>query len=339
MASPDRKTSHPLTEDLARDPFAFDFFRAVRLLEASHPELPRIGQSLSPSQDAVRFRQNPSLEFAPSALESFRKSPEKNYAELYVRFFGLFGPNAPLPPHLTEYARERILHHDDHTFSAFANVFHHRLISFFYRAWAENQKAVDLDRDEEARFPIYVGSFFGLGTEAMQNRDPVQDAAKLFFSGRLAPATRNAEGLQCILSEYLGIKTEIQTFVGRYLDLPPDSVCQVGGSPETGSLGVSSIVGSRVYDCQLNFRIRLGPMSLTDYERLLPGGWAFERVRYWILNYCGEHFFWDLQLVLKADQVPETRCGKGARLGWTTWLSSSPPKHDVDDLIVTPPNN
>ena len=338
MAGTDRQTPDHLIDELERNPFAFDFFRAVRLLESSRPDLPRVGHSLSPTEDALRFRQNPSLEFAPSSLEKLKRLPEKEYAELFVRFFGMLGPNAPLPPHLTDYARERILHHDDRTFSAFLDVFNHRLISFFYRAWAANQKTADYDRPKDARFPLYVGSFFGLGMESLQNQDVVQDSAKLFFAGRLAPAVRNAEGLEAILSEYLGIKTEVQTFVGRYMELPADSLCQIGGSPDTGSLGVNSIVGSRFYECQLNFRIRLGPMSLADYERLLPGGSAFERVRYWIFNYCGEHFFWDLQLVLKASEVPSTRCGGDARLGWTTWLSTNPPKRDADDLIVTPPN-
>lgn len=336
MASPDRKTSDRLIGEIGRNPYAFDFFRAVRLLENARRDLPRIGHSLTPAQDSVRFRQNPSLEFAPSTLEAARSLPDREYSELFVRFFGLLGPNAPLPPHLTEYARERILHHDDRTLAAFLDVFHHRLVSFFYRAWAENQKAVDLDRPEDARYALFIGSFFGLGTEALQHGDAVPDAAKLYFAGRLAPSARNAEGLGQILGDYFGIPTEIQTFVGQYLDLPADSLCRLGASPDTGRLGVNAIAGSRVYDCQLHFRIRLGPMSLADYQRLLPGGEAFGRLKYWVLNYCGEQYFWDVQLVLRAADVPPTRCGGGARLGWTTWLGDRPHARDADDLIVSP---
>ncbi len=65
---------------------------------------------------------------------------------MLVRFFGLFGPNGPLPIHLTEYAHERQLQAKDNTFVEFCNVFHHRLLSLFYRAWAVNQKSVDFDR-------------------------------------------------------------------------------------------------------------------------------------------------------------------------------------------------
>ena len=339
MAVTDGQTPNHLIEELARNAFGFDFFRAVRLLENSRPDLPRMGCSLSPRQDAVRFCQNPSLAFSPSTLESLQQHTEDPFPKLYVRFFGLLGPNAPLPPHLTEYAHERILHHGDRTFAAFLNIFNHRLISFFYRAWSANQKAADLDRLKDQRFAFFLGSFLGIGTEALQNRDAVQDWAKLYFAGRLACQTRNAEGLQAILKEYFEIPTQVQTFVGRWMTLPADSVCKLGDSPATGSLGTTTIMGSRIYECHLNFRIRLGPMKLFDYERLLPSGGAFQRLRYWVLNYCGEHFFWDAQFVLEAREVPETRLGSAGRLGWTTWLKSQPFVQDAEDLVLNPPEN
>ena len=118
------------------------------------------------------------------------------------------------------------------------------------------------------------------------------------------------------MREYFHIPAEVQPFTGRWLHLPSDSLCQVGKSPESGSLGVNSIVGSRFWDSQLSFRMRFGPMGLADYERMLPKGDSFERLKYWVLNYCGEHFFWDVQLVLRADEVPSVCLGKSGRLGW-----------------------
>jgi type VI secretion system protein ImpH len=322
-------------EQLTADPFGFDFFRAVRALECSRPDLPRIGYSLSPAEDPVRFCQNPSLLFAPSTLQAFeRRSPA---ARLFVHFFGLFGPNAPLPPHLTEYARERQLNFGDNTITGFFNVFNHRLISFFYRAWAANQKVVDYDRPEDQRFSNFVGSFLGIGMESLLRRDPIPDSAKLFFAGRLACQTRNAEGLEAIIQSYFGIATDVQAFSGRWFTLPEDSLCDLGGSPESGALGLTAIVGSRFWDCQLSFRIRLGPMKLVDYERMLPSGSSFPRLKSWVLNYCDEHFNWDVQMVLAAGEVPDSRLGQAGRLGWTTWLKTKPFTKDADDLILQPP--
>jgi type VI secretion system protein ImpH len=56
-----------------------------------------------------------------------------------------------------------------------------------------------------------------------------------------------------------------------------------------------------------------------------------------VLNYCGEHFFWEVQLVLRADEVPAARLGVSTRLGWTSWLKTKPFAHDADELILTPP--
>lgn len=336
MANPDRPVPDPLIEEIAKNFFAFDFFRAVRLLECRHPELPRIGHSFSPSQDPVRFGQRPSLTFAPSTLEPPTVGAN-GIPKVFANFFGLFGPHGPLPLHLTEYAHERERHFDDPTITGFLNLFHHRLFSFFYRAWADNQKALDLDRLDEQRFALYLGSFFGIGMEAMQNRDAVSDSAKLYYSGRLACQTRNAEGLEAIIGDFFGMKTEFQTFSGRWLELPPDCLCQLGVSPETGSLGVTSLVGSRFWDCQLSFRIRMGPLSLADYQRMLPTGKSFQRLRSWVLNYLDERLNWDLQLVLQAAEVPSVSLGQAGQLGWTTWLKTGPFTRDPDDLILIPP--
>jgi type VI secretion system protein ImpH len=341
MADSNGNTTNPLIEKLLKQPYGFDFFLAVRLLESQRPDLPRVGYSLAPAEDSIRFSQRPSLRFAPSALDSVQRSgnPPDAIVRMAVSFFGLFGPNAPMPPHITEYVLERELHYKDTTITAFLNLFHHRLIAMFYRAWAASQKAVDSDRPADQRFATYIGSLFGVGMETLQNRDSVPDTAKLFFAGRLASQTRNAEGLEAILRQYFHIPAEVQPFTGRWLHLPDDSICCLGQSPENGTLGVNTIVGERFWDCQLSFRTKFGPMSLKDYERMLPKGPAFERLRFWVLNYCDEHFFWDAQLVLRAEEVPPTRLGQSTRLGWTSWLQTVQPTKDADDLVLNPPDN
>ena len=414
MADTNGNTPDPLIERLAKRPYAFDFYRAVRLLESQRPELPRMGFSISPEEDPVRFWQNPSLRFAPASLDSVRPGTAETPPRMAVNFFGLFGPNAPLPPHITEYVMEREMHHHDHTITAFFNVFHHRLISLFYRAWASSQKAVDLDRPEGQRFATYIGSLFGIGMDALQGQDAVPDKSKLFFTGRLSSQTRNREGLEAILREYFHLQVQLEPFIGRWLHLPEDSLWQLGGGSagsrfgfravggrfgelaaggrygglgagggggyddstdsgnksgeagtegavggfmlggvsrraglgggsgddtSVGRLGIDTILGSQFWDCQLSFRMRFGPMSLEDYMRMLPNGESFKRLKDWVLNYCGEHFFWSVQLVLLAAEVPMTRLGQRNGLGWTTWLKTKDFAHDADDLILHPPND
>lgn len=338
MAGPRRQKTVDIIQALQEKPYGFDFFRAVRLLETRFRHWPRLGKSLSPRQDPVRFKQNPSLAFAPSTLEGFEPGNEDRPSRLYLNFLGLFGPNGPLPLHITEYARDRQFNARDGTLVGFFDVFHQRLLSLFYRAWAVNQKSVDMDRPEESRFATYIGSLCGIGMESLRNRDAVHDWAKLFYSGRLVCQTRNAEGLEAIIADYFGLRTVIETFSGHWLSLPENSRCVLGASPETGTLGVTAIVGARLWDCQLKFRIRLGPMSLSDLYRLLPAGESFRRLRTWVLNYVNLEFFWDAQLVLKREEVPETSLGHAGMLGWTSWIRSKPFEHDADDLVINGSN-
>jgi len=378
-----------LLKSLAAEPWRYDFFHAVRLLENHFRQMPRVGWSLRPAEDPVRFAQRPSLAFPSATIEAFEPAggppadpsagspagpaaatdelpgagpptgPETRPGappRLYVQHFGLFGPNGALPLVWTEYAFTRQKHHGDRTFAAFVNVFQHRMYSFFYRAWASSQKTVDLDRTrgagqggasaaadrpaphpgDEEKFAVFVGSLFGIGLESLRAVDRVPDHAKLYYSGRLAAPQRNAEGLEAILSDYFGLPCQVQQFAGVWLNLPPGCECRLGDSPATGRLGVNTIVGERVWDCQLNFRIRFGPTRLADFERLLPGSRSFVRLRDWVRNYCGEHYSWELQLVLARQEVPELQLGGGARLGWTTWLKTKPFERDAEDLVFCP---
>ena len=319
----------------APSPYEIDFFLALRRLQSKSPERPRIGESLRPSEDIVQLHQPPDLRFAPSSISAWHEGENGKLPRIEVNFMGLFGPNGALPLHLTEYAEDR-LREGDKTLVAFANIFHNRLISLFFRSWAAHQKTVDFDRPEGQRFKKYLGSLIGIGMPSLENRDDVHDTAKIYFSGRLSPQNRSAEGLAAILSEYYGVPADIESFSGRWLRLPERDTCQLGDSKATGLLGQTVIVGSRIWECQTKFRIRLGPMGFQDLLQILPATDSFNRLKTWVLNYIGKELEWDVQMVLKASEVPTMQLGKDAYVGWTTWLSSTPPAHDVDDVIFNP---
>jgi len=334
MEAPSRQETIDLIRRIAEKPYDFDFFRTVRLLEATRPELPPLGETLSPKQDLVRFKQKPSLAFAPSTLSACEPGHQERPPQIFVNFTGLLGPNGPLPVFVTEFAHDRQHNGHDSTMVSFFDIFHQRILSLFYRAWAANQKSADLDRPKDSRFADYIGTLFGIGMDSLKNRDAVPDWSKLYFSGRLTNQTRNAEGLGAIVGEFFGVPATINTFQGHWLNLPPDSILKLGDSPTSGSLGVTTILGSRFWDCQLKFRIKLGPMKLADLQRLLPKGDSFKRLKAWVLNYVSEEFFWDVQLVLKKEEVPQTTLGGSSALGWTSWLKSVPMARDADDLIL-----
>jgi type VI secretion system protein ImpH len=329
-----RAAPDSLTQRLRERPYDFDFFQAVRRLESAHPHLARVGHSKRPQGDLVRFCQKVSLAFEPSAIDSYLEAADESAGRLYVTFLGLLGTNGPMPLSITEYVYDRLHNHRDETIACFLDIFNHRMISMFYRAWACNQQTVSHDRREEDRFAFYIGSLFGMGMDSFFNRDAVPDVAKLHYAGRLSCETKNAEGLQEILADYFGVPAAVEEFVEQWIELPREYCCQLGKSVDNASLGSTSIVGSRFLECQQKFRIKCGPMGLSDYERLLPGSESLCRFVTWIRNYIGDELSWELNLVLRREEIPEIRLGDSGRLGWTTWLGCREYEKDADNLVL-----
>jgi type VI secretion system protein ImpH len=324
-------------ENALRDhPESFEFFEAARRLECAFPERPRLGHSAKAVDDFVRLCQTPSLSFAPRTVDRYQPGGAGKPARLHGLFFGLFGPNAPLPLHLTEYAIDRQINAKDPTFGAFANIFHHRMMSLFYRAWADSQPTVHLDRPAEDRFRLYMGAMVGLATPNLDNRDALPDQFKRFFAGRLLQQNRNAEGLKGLLERFFRIPVGIVEFVAEWMRLPPASHLRLGGSADVAALGLTAVTGEYVWGSQQRFRLRLGPLSRAEFNNFLPGGVALSQLVAAVKTYVGEEKAWDVQLVLHRADVPATRLGQNGRMGLTTWMGQPPQSTDIDDVVLKP---
>ncbi len=324
-----------IEEKLAENPYLFGFFEAVRWLEAQSPDNPRLGYSKRPQEDTLRLGQECSLRFAPSTLSQW-KQQENGKAKLTQYFFGLFGPNGPLPLHLTEHVRHRLRHLHDPTMVEFFDIFHHRLISLFYRAWADVQPTVQLDRKDQDRFGFYIDSMFGVAEPAMRKRDAMPDEVKRCFVGRLSRSVPNAEGLEAIIGEFFGIPVRIEEFVGEWLDIPAEDYCYLNDDKTTGQLGVTTIIGTRSWQCQHKFRIILGPMTLDAYMRMLPTGSRMQSLVDIVRNYIGLELNWDVNLILEQEEIPDSQLGAMGQLGWTSWLAGKSEYKDGASLFLTP---
>ena len=142
------------------------------------------------------------------------------------------------------------------------------------------------------------------------------DHAKLHHVGLLARQVRNAEGWPPLLSGLLGLPVEVEQFVGHWMTLREQDCTRLGRS---AALGRSATLGRRVWDRQHKFRLRIGPLSLADYERLLPDSGSIEALVAAVRHYVGFEFDWDLRLLLQAAEVPRLRQSR-QRLGYGCWL-------------------
>ncbi len=317
---------------LAAAPHQYDFYQTLRMLECLYPERPRWGTALRPADEPIRLGQAPDLSFAPVPLASLEPASGGRRPHLSVYFAGLLGPNGPLPLHMTEYARERVRNVGDRTLTRFLDIFNHRFLAFLYRAWAQAQPHVNRDRPASDRFAVYIGSLFGLGLASFRARDSLPDTAKLFQVPNLARHVRHAGGLAAILGQYLGVPVAIEEFVGHWLRLEPPDRTFLG---RTGAiLGIEAVLGSRVWDRQHKFRLRLGPLTWPQYQSFLPGHRPLEKLVDWVRLYLNLELAWDVRLVLAKREVPPLQLGAGARLGWTAWLGRRPHVRDAEDLCL-----
>ena len=304
---------------VADAPHAYDLYHLLRWLDARAGGRVPLGRATHPADEPVRLGQQPSLAFAPSTLACATAPRAGVLPQVSIYSFGLFGPNGPLPLHLTEFARERQRHHADPTMIRFLDLFHHRMLSLMYRAWAINEPTVSFDRPADDPFGRYLGATFGLGMSELRDRDVFPDAARLHYAGQFAAQTRHAAGLQSILAGYFGLPVTIEEFVPGWMKLPDEMRWKLGDpSPEGGMLGQTTAPGGRVWGCHHKFRISFGPLSLEEYERLLPGGESLARLVPLVRFYAGDELTWNIKLILRREDIPKLKLGGSARLGWTT---------------------
>ena len=329
MAGHHRHTSRPvdevarfafeeLRESLAEAPWRFDFYQVLRRVEDANRELPRIGWASRPTEEPVRLSQDPYMHFAPASVQSFWPGEGGRRDRLTVFFFGVFGPQGPLPLHITEYARQRQYNYGDRSIVRFVDVFHHRFLTFFYRSWADSEPTVSHDRREHDRIAGYVASLVGIGMPALQGRDAMPDLAKLFFAGHLSGSSRHPEGLSAMVQSVLGVPAYIEEFVPMWSSLPEDAQWRLGraGGP---TLGNDTVLGAFVRQVQQRFRVVIGPLEPDAFNDLLPGQPGLESLTAIVRNYIGDELEWEVALI--RTHLEPIQLGGKARLGWTSGLA------------------
>jgi len=311
---------------LFSEPFSFDFFQAVRLLELLQPNRSPVGDFASPRREAVRFSVPPSFAFPASAIQELKPADAATPPAMEVNFMGLIGPLGVLPNYYTEIVADR-MRARDRTLADFFNIFQHRAISLFYRAWERSHFNVGFEREGSDAVTSRLLDFVGLGLPSLRSRQVVRDESILLYGGLFGLESRSALALESILSDYFDVPVEIDQFIGVWRSLSnTDQCCFDSGSFESRQLGCGAVAGDEIWDRQSRARIRIGPLDVARYRDFLPDGTAFEPLRALVRFFTGNDIEFEVQLVLKQDQVPACELGDdtASQLGWLTWVKSNP---------------
>ena len=326
--------SNRLRAAIEENPGGFSFFQAVRLLEALLPDRSPVGGPGSPQDEAVRFSAHPSLAFPPSEIDEL-ELPEGGPARMSVNFMGLVGPQGVLPLDYTVLVAQRAKARDT-AMRDFLDIFQHRLLSLFYRAWLKHRFLAQRERGERDTVTAHLLDVAGLGLEGQQTIDGPDVEALAGYGGLMAAQPRRAQGLEQLLSDYFGVEAEVEQFVGDWYPLRLQDQCEIGDDQAMSSrLGLGALPGDEVWDPQARVRVRLGPLDRARFDAFLPGGGAHATLRKLLLYFShGEHEF-EVQLVLDEDDVPGLVLGseEDERLGWTTWLRTRRPDRPADQTI------
>jgi type VI secretion system protein ImpH len=367
MASANGREGAPLSERLLGEPFRFDFFQAVRLVErlareraAEDSRWPAgpLGQDWGPEQEAIRFRALPTMSFPAGPVSKIQNrqpparedSPEAPLPppEMEVAFLGLTGPQGVLPQHYTTLLLRRI-RDKDYALRDFFDLFHHRTVSLFYRAWEKYRLPFAYERSRQdgtetidlCTFTLYC--LVGLGTEGQRGRLDVDDEAFLYYGGHFAHFPRCAVSLEALLEDYLGIPLRVEQARGQWLVLDENDCSRMPGlglpDGQNNQLGVSLIAGGRVWDAQSKFRLRLGPVSYAQFRRYMPDGDGLRTLAQLARSYVGPDLDFDVQVLLEAPEVPWCRLGDdgpdGPRLGWNAWVRCRDFEQPVGDAVFS----
>jgi type VI secretion system protein ImpH len=311
------ETASTFVRNLKNEPWRFDFFVVLRHLERTFRDKPRIGDSATSREEFARFGQNPFMEFPASNVVQADQHEDKSL-KILVRHLGMLGPQGPLPLATTEEAYHYALSEDE-AFPRFLDLFNHRFIQLFFRAWADSRPIAQHDRPDADRFAAYIGSAIGIGSSPYHALDSLPDGAKLSFAGLLGAQAKSASRLAAAISGIFGVKAEVDEFVGSRLVFDAAEWTILGRRYNV--LGEDALLGRSIFSVQDKIRIRIFSENLARYIRFLPTGDLCEPLADLVFFYNGEQLDYDVELAIPAGAAEPVRLGRFGQLGWTSWMA------------------
>jgi len=344
VATPGWRTGTSLEEALFEHGYEFEFFQAVRLLARMFPRRKQVGGSAKPTEEIARFRTRLSMAFPASAVHDIDRHPDQpDSVSMTITFMGLTGTKGILPLWYTEWLLARKAAKDG-TAGAFFDLFNHRFISLFYRAWEKHHPPVLYESSaiRDSRPDHFTQSLFdliGMGTEGLRGRLRTNDEGLLLYAGLIAQRPQSASALRGILRDYFSVPVEIDQCIGSWYELEDLDRSYLTSELERNQLGVGAFIGTEVWNQQARFRIRVGPINIDQFRDFLPDRATMAELVELTQYLVGHSMAFDVQLVLQAPDVPWCCLGdegmNAPRLGWISWLKTEEFRSDAADALFT----
>lgn len=351
-------------DDLIDQPQKYSFYQAIRLLQLQalrkqnqtrrtrRATTRAIGEDAIPADEILQLKVSQSLNSQPSEIQAVKQihaegMPDK--FELTATMMGITGVHGTLPHHYTSLIMSR-MRAKDFALRDFLDLFNHRLLSFFFKAWEKKHLPAMLEREslqgKSSSQSIYRQAFYsmlGRGTGGLLDRQANSDQLFLAYAGLFLGKSRPADGLERLLKNYFKIPVEIEQFSGRWLNLQPENRSRLPGSEQPkgqfNSIGHGVILGRRVWDVQSKIRLIVGPVRQDHFRRYLPDGDLLKPICEVTRSYLGPGLAFDLLLKVDRPEVEPTRLvsgeGKKYRLGWNSWLKADSKTTGISEVVFS----
>jgi len=353
MQATKRRFEPAVIERLFAQPHRFQYFQAVRLLELWFKRHGKTGAGAVARH--LRFQNSTRLSFPPSELEAMQADPPEaapgrahpegedvpplQYIRITPAFMGLLGGSGALPAHYTERIAGQVLHEKDEGPRAFLDTFSNRSLALFYEAWRKYRLELKYQAEGRDGFLPLLLSLAGLGPQALRRRFVDEGHGELldesigYFGTSIRHKPASAVQIGRVLSEYFGEQVKAEQFVGRWYDVPADQQSRLGQGATL--LGAGAIAGTRVWQRDLRMRIVVGPLGRSRFDAFLPGGKAARALASMLSMMTGVTLEYEIQLVLRGEDVRGTALTLGAgtgRLGWDSFMVTQGEPHDRNDV-------
>jgi type VI secretion system protein ImpH len=283
----------------------------------------------------MRFRSAAGLVYPPADVLEVRQQ-DGGRPEVTVGLMGLTGPSGVLPRYYSEIVTQTLRGRST-ALRDFLDMLAHRFVAFFARAGMKYRpaRAADAALLRPVVIPDSVTqtllALTGYGTPHLAPRLAAGTEPLLHYAGLFALRPRSADRLGALISDWLGMPVEVVEFAGAWLSLPPDQRTRLSANGAWCRLGIDAAAGVRAWDPQARIILRIGPLDLKGFQRLLPDRVTLNRLVSLVRAYVGYELGFAINPVLAAQEVPPLLLTATAdpppRLGWNTWIPS--PGHGV----------
>ncbi len=314
---------------LLADAPRMNFSRLCELIELAVPQLPPLGTTDSPADEPVRFRSSGRLGFPGREID--RVERDADHAELppVVRttFLGLYGVDARMPSYFVDEIAQR--RDGAEPLAAFLDLFHHRIITQFYRVGRKYRYPVGFRNGGDDKVSRYLLSLLGLGIGQSSVERSVPIRKLLSMLGLASQRTRTAEGLTGVLQHAVPDATITATeFHPVWVRLD---------THERRPLGENCVLGRGFHDRTNTVRVVIAPSRRESVLGLMPGRRLHQEVMGLLRFYLGYAAHAHLEMHVRRSLMPPPALNTNeVSLGFTTQLSLDARESgaDADDAIT-----